>query len=110
MLESKLALSVSLLLSLNGIIVVFSILVILALATIIIARIIRTFEKKKVPQSPAPTLTPTHTPLVALSSTPSEEELGDIVAVLQGALSMESGIPVDQFEIVSVRSASGPKL
>ena len=34
----------------------------------------------------------------------AEDELGDIVAALQGALSMESGIPVDKLLIKSVKS------
>ena len=96
---SKLSIATSLLLSLNGLIVVFSVLVILSLATIVIARVIGATEKGEAKQTPASSAPAQPTP-------PVEEDLGDVVAVLQGALSMETGIPVDQLEIVSIRSVS----
>lgn len=107
MVGSRMSVSTSLLLSLNGLIVVFSVLVILALATIVIARVIGFFEKQKAPSVPAPVQT--SAPVLTPVSDHVEEDLGDVVAVLQGALSMETGIPVDQLEIVSIRSVTDSK-
>lgn len=107
MIDSRLSFGQSLMLSLNGLIVVFTVLVILALATILIARIIGAFEKQK--PAPAPVSAPAVSAPAAAPAAPAEEDLGDVVAVLQGALSLETGIPVDQLEIVSIRSVPDSK-
>ena len=78
----------SLLISLTGLTVVFTVLIVLALATIAIAKIIGKL-----------TAAPASSPAVP----PVEEDLSEVVAVLQGALSMESGIPVDKLMITSVK-------
>lgn len=102
MIEGSLPLSTSLLLSINGLVVVFTVLVTLALATILIARVIGIF-KKPTPAAAESVPAPAATQPTAGASAPAEEDISDIIAVLQGALSLESGIPVDQLEVVSVR-------
>ncbi len=90
----------SLMTSLTGLTVVFSVLVILALATIVIAKMVNKFV--------APHSTPVAAgPAVAAApvvQSKAEEDLSDVVAVLQGAISMESGIPVDKLVITSIKS------
>ena len=99
MVESHMSFVQSLLTSLTGLTVVFSVLVILALATIIIAKIAGKLTGTQ--GTPAP-----QTVSAAAPATPApvEEDIGDIVAVLQGALSIETGIPVDKLIITSVKS------
>ena len=100
--ESHLTFAESLLLSLNGLVVVFVVLVILSVATIIIAKIVSALVGKGAASSgPAPAA---QTAAVTPAAPPPEEDLGDIVAVLQGALSLETGIPVDKLIITSVKS------
>ena len=87
----------SLLTSLTGLAVVFTVLIVLALATIAIAKVVgKLTGAQSTPAPAAPTAAPT--------APVAEDELGDIVAALQGALSMESGIPVDKLLIKSVKS------
>lgn len=104
MIESQLSFAQSLFISLNGLIVVFSVLVILSLATIVIAKIVSvatsgneraSVTKQVISDVPASRSVP---------DTPSEDEMGDVLAVLQGALSMETGIPIDKLIITSVTS------
>ena len=86
----------SLLTSLTGLAVVFTVLIVLALATIAIAKVVgKLTGAQSTPASAAPAAAPAPV---------AEDELGDIVAALQGALSMESGIPVDKLLIKSVKS------
>lgn len=86
----------SLLTSLTGLAVVFTVLIVLALATIAIAKVVgKLTGAQSTPASAAP---------AAPTAPVAEDELGDIVAALQGALSMESGIPVDKLLIKSVKS------
>lgn len=99
MVESHMSFVQSLLTSLTGLTVVFSVLVILALATIIIAKIVGKLTGTQ--STPAPQTVPAAAPA---TPAPVEEDMGDIVAVLQGALSIETGIPVDKLIITSVKS------
>lgn len=90
----------SLMTSLTGITVVFSVLVILALATIVIAKVVSMFAKThSTPVAAGPAVA--SAPVV---QSDAEEDLSDVVAVLQGAVSMESGIPVDKLVITSIKS------
>ncbi len=93
----------SLLTSLTGLAVVFTVLIVLALATIAIAH--RALDAGRhvgdIPKGGR--LLQTVDPKAGAA----EEELGDIVAALQGALSMESGIPVDKLVIKSIKSVPG---
>lgn len=90
----------SLLTSLTGLTVVFAVLVILALATIVIAKVINRFAVlHSTPAAAAPAVASS-----TVVQSKAEEDLGDIVAVLQGAISMESGIPVDKLVITSIKS------
>ena len=100
MVESHMSFVQSLLTSLTGLTVVFSVLVILALATIIIAKIVGKLTGTQ--GTPAPQTVPAAAP--ATPAPVEEEDIGDIVAVLQGALSIETGIPVDKLIITSVKS------
>lgn len=86
----------SLLTSLTGLAVVFTVLIVLALATIAIAKVVGKLTGAQSTPAPAAPAAPT--------APVAEDELGDIVAALQGALSMESGIPVDKLLIKSVKS------
>ena len=89
----------SLLTSLTGLAVVFTVLIVLALATIAIAKVVgKLTGAQSTPAAPAAA------PAAAPTAPVAEDELGDIVAALQGALSMESGIPVDKLLIKSVKS------
>jgi len=88
----------SLLTSLTGLAVVFTVLIVLALATIAIAKVVgKLTGAQSTPASAAPAAAPA-------TPAPVEEDMGDIVAVLQGALSIETGIPVDKLIITSVKS------
>ena len=89
----------SLLTSLTGLAVVFTVLIVLALATIAIAKVVGKLTGAQ--STPAPAAP------AAAKAGAAEEELGDIVAALQGALSMESGIPVDKLVIKSIKSVPG---
>lgn len=89
----------SLLISLTGLTVVFTVLIVLALATIAIAKIIGKLTGAQSAPVSAPAAAPASSPAVP----PVEEDLSEVVAVLQGALSMESGIPVDKLMITSVK-------
>lgn len=89
----------SLLISLTGLTVVFTVLIVLALATIAIAKIVG----KLTGAQSAPVSAPAAAPAAAPAVLPVEEDLSEVVAVLQGALSMESGIPVDKLMITSVK-------
>ena len=89
----------SLLISLTGLAVVFTVLIVLALATIAIAKIIGKLTGAQSAPVSAPAAAPASSPAVP----PVEEDLSEVVAVLQGALSMESGIPVDKLMITSVK-------
>ena len=90
----------SLLTSLTGLAVVFTVLIVLALATIAIAKVVgKLTGAQSTPAAAAPPAAP--------KAGAAEEELGDIVAALQGALSMESGIPVDKLVIKSIKSVPG---
>lgn len=89
----------SLLISLTGLTVVFTVLIVLALATIAIAKIVG----KLTGAQSAPVSAPAAAPAAAPAVLPVEEDLSEVVAVLQGALSMESGIPVDKLIITSVK-------
>lgn len=89
----------SLLISLTGLAVVFTVLIVLALATIAIAKIIGKLTGAQSAPVSAPAAAPAASPAVP----PVEEDLSEVVAVLQGALSMESGIPVDKLMITSVK-------
>ena len=89
----------SLLISLTGLAVVFTVLIVLALATIAIAKIIGKLTGAQSAPVSAPAAAPAASPAVP----PVEENLSEVVAVLQGALSMESGIPVDKLMITSVK-------
>lgn len=89
----------SLLISLTGLTVVFTVLIVLALATIAIAKIVG----KLTGAQSAPVSAPAAAPAAAPAVPPVEEDLSEVVAVLQGALSMESGIPVDKLMITSVK-------
>ena len=86
----------SLLTSLTGLAVVFTVLIVLALATIAIAKVVGKLTGAQSTPAPAAPAAPT--------APVAEDELGDIVAALHGALSMESGIPVDKLLIKSVKS------
>ena len=86
----------SLLTSLTGLAVVFTVLIVLALATIAIAKVVGKLTGAQ--STPAPAA-----PAAAPAAQQPNDEL-DIVAALQGALSMESGIPVDKLLIKSVKS------
>ena len=88
----------SLLTSLTGLAVVFTVLIVLALA---IAKVVGKLTGAQ--STPAPAA-PAAAPAAAPTAPVAEDELGDIVAALQGALSMESGIPVDKLLIKSVKS------
>lgn len=93
----------SLLTSLTGLAVVFTVLIVLALATIAIAKVVgKLTGAQSTPALAAPAAAP-----AAPKAGAAEEELGDIVAALQGALSMESGIPVDKLVIKSIKSVPG---
>lgn len=109
MLESKLSLSTSLLLSFNGLVVVFTILVVLALATIVIARLIRVFQKATPAVASASASAPAVTKSEVSNPVSADDNVSDVIAVLQGALSLESGIPVDQLEVVSIHCVSNPE-
>lgn len=89
----------SLLISLTGLAVVFTVLIVLALATIAIAKIVGKLTGAQSAPVSAPAAAPAASPAVP----PVEEDLSEVVAVLQGALSMESGIPVDKLMITSVK-------
>lgn len=89
----------SLLISLTGLTVVFTVLIVLALATIAIAKIVGKLTGAQSAPVSAPAAAPASSPAVP----PVEEDLSEVVAVLQGALSMESGIPVDKLMITSVK-------
>lgn len=89
----------SLLISLTGLTVVFTVLIVLALATIAIAKIVGKLTRAQ----SAPVSAPAAAPAAAPAVPPVEEDLSEVVAVLQGALSMESGIPVDKLMITSVK-------
>lgn len=89
----------SLLISLTGLTVVFTVLIVLALATIAIAKIVGKLTGAQSAPVSAPAAAPAASPAVP----PVEEDLSEVVAVLQGALSMESGIPVDKLMITSVK-------
>lgn len=89
----------SLLISLTGLAVVFTVLIVLALATIAIAKIIGKLTGAQSAPVSAPAAAPAASPAVP----PVEEDLSEVVAVLQGVLSMESGIPVDKLMITSVK-------
>ena len=89
----------SLLISLTGLAVVFTVLIVLALATIAIANIIGKLTGAQSAPVSAPAAAPAASPAVPHV----EEDLSEVVAVLQGALSMESGIPVDKLMITSVK-------
>jgi Na+-transporting methylmalonyl-CoA/oxaloacetate decarboxylase gamma subunit len=89
----------SLLISLTGLTVVFTVLIVLALATIAIAKIVGKLTGAQSAPVSAPAAAPAASPAVH----PVEEDLSEVVAVLQGALSMESGIPVDKLMITSVK-------
>lgn len=89
----------SLLISLTGLTVVFTVLIVLALATIAIAKIIGKLTGAQSAPVSAPAAAPASSPAVP----PVEEDLSEVVAVLQGALSMESEIPVDKLMITSVK-------
>ena len=89
----------SLLISLTGLTVVFTVLIVLALATIAIAKIVGELTGAQ----SAPVSAPAAAPAAAPAVLPVEEDLSEVVAVLQGALSMESGIPVDKLMITSVK-------
>ncbi len=89
----------SLLISLTGLTVVFTVLIVLALATIAIAKIVGKLTGAQSAPVSAPAAAPASSPEVP----PVEEDLSEVVAVLQGALSMESGIPVDKLMITSVK-------
>ena len=90
MVESHMSFVQSLLTSLTGLTVVFSVLVILALATIIIAKIVGKLTGTQ--GTPAPQTVPAAAPA---TPAPVEEDIGDIV---------ETGIPVDKLIITSVKS------
>lgn len=93
----------SLLTSLTGLAVVFTVLIVLALATIAIAKVVgKLTGALSTPAPAAPAAAP-----AAPKAGAAEEELGDIVAALQGALSMESGIPVGKLVIKSIKSVPG---
>lgn len=93
----------SLLTSLTGLAVVFTVLIVLALTTIAIAKVVgKLTGAQSTPAPAAPAAAP-----AAPKAGAAEEELGDIVAALQGALSMESGIPVDKLVIKSIKSVPG---
>ena len=83
----------SLLTSLTGLAVVFTVLIVLALATIAIAKVVGKLTGAQ--STPAPAAARRRTGRRPTAPV-AEDELGDIVAALQGALSMESGIPVDK--------------
>ena len=89
----------SLLISLTGLTVVFTVLIVLALAIIAIAKIVG----KLTGAQSAPVSAPAAAPASSPAAPPVEEDLSEVVAVLQGALSMESGIPVDKLMITSVK-------
>ena len=73
------------------------------LATIAIAKVVgKLTGAQSTPAPAAPAAAP-----AAPKAGAAEEELGDIVAALQGALSMESGIPVDKLVIKSIKSVPG---
>ena len=91
----------SLLTSLTGLAVVFTVLIVLALATIAIAKVVGKLTGAQ--STPAPAA-PAAAPAAAPTAPVAEDELGDIVAALQGALSMESDLPVDKLLIKSVKS------
>ena len=99
----------SLLTSLTGLVVVFSILIILALATILIAKIMGLMKR---PGSAVPPAAKADVKSAAApASVPADdaEEFNEVLAVLHGALSLASGIPVDQMVITSVRTVSDPQ-
>ena len=89
----------SLLVSVNGLVVVFTILVILAFSTLLIAKVLNCSSRRE--KAPVPATAAVTTVVADIVNEP-EEDMGDILAVLQGAISMESGIPVDQFMVKSV--------
>lgn len=104
MADRGLGIGESVLMSLSGIILVFTILAVLAAATLLAARLLsrlapvdsRDPAQRPAAASPAPAIPP-----------PDEaEDPGEVLAVLHGALSMASGIPIDQMVIVSVTSRS----
>ena len=89
----------SLLESLTGLTVVFIVLIILAVATIVIAKIVGMISGTE--KTPAPQTVHAAAPM---TPAPVKENIGDVVAALQGSLSIETGIPVDKLIITSVKS------
>lgn len=93
--------------SLSGMALVFAILAALALATLAIARLLGAMAalgSKRGAAAPPPD--PSEPAAAVLEE---EDELGEVVAVLHGALSMASGIPIDQMAIVSITSLPPPE-
>lgn len=89
----------SVLTSLSGVILVFAILAVLAAATLLVARFLNRLMPSRPQQAAQLSAVPDSASTVQPVSDTSE-----VVAVLHGALSMASGIPVDQMAIVSVTS------
>lgn len=110
MADSRLSFGQSILTSLSGLILVFAVLAVLAAATLVIAKIldkITLSDAGKTARSPADTPPPASTPAPSAASVMAPEETdptGEVVAALHGALSMASGIPIDQMAIVSITS------
>lgn len=103
-----LSLGEALLISLAGFTVVLVMLALLAVATTSISKIINVmFADKSVPRQP------NSAPAAAIVEEPSmptsTEDEGEVLALLHGALSLASGIPVDQMAVVSVTSVSDPE-
>lgn len=110
MADSRLSFGQSVLTSLSGLILVFAVLAALAVATLVIAKLLDEMTLPgagKSARSPADTPLSASTPVLSAASTMAPEETdftGEVVAVLHGALSMASGIPIDQMAIVSITS------
>lgn len=110
MADSPLSFGQSILTSLSGLILVFAVLAALAVATLVIAKILENMALPGAGKSarfPADTPPPASTPAPSAAGTMAPEETdctGEVVAVLHGALSMASGIPIDQMAIVSITS------
>lgn len=92
----------SVLTSFSGVILVFAILAVLAAATLLVAR----FLNRLMPSRPQQAAQSSAVPDSASTVQPELEAgcTSEVMAVLHGALSMASGISVDQMAIVSVTS------
>ncbi|MCL2699129.1 MAG: OadG family protein [Defluviitaleaceae bacterium] len=83
----------SVIISLTGMTIVFVELVLLALIIIVFSKVIRRFSREAVQQKPVP---------AAVPAVNTAAEADEEIAVIIGAISEESGLPLEELQIVSI--------